>query len=412
MVIGIVGAGPAGMMAAIKAAENKNAKIVLIDKNEKLGKKLYITGKGRCNLTNNCDVMEFLENVVRNSKFLTSSVYRFSPSNLISKLETDGLKLKTERGRRVFPLSDKSSDVIKYFSNTIHLNKNIEVKLGLRLKELIASNDCIHKMVFDNNETMEFDKIILACGGASYSLTGSDGKIFEILSKLKIQIEPLRPALVPIILDYGVFNNNLEGLSLKNVNVEVIDENNKSIVSEFGEMLFTHNGVSGPIILTLSSYINRIDIKNYKISIDLKPALEKEKLDARIRREIEDAPNKDISNLLRSMLPEKLIQWVLRQAELSNKKSNQLNKTERLRLCDTMKRLIFPIAGLDCLEHAIVTSGGICVNEINPSTMQSKRYKNLFFAGEMIDVDALTGGYNLQIAFSTGYTAGMCASKD
>ena len=404
MKIAVVGGGPAGMMAAIAAAEN-GAEVALFEKNEKLGKKLYISGKGRCNLTNDCLPREFVTQVVSNSKFLLGAINKFSPADTIEFCEKYGLKLKTERGNRVFPVSDKSSDVIKLFELVL---RRLGVKVYLNyniLRISVAENGVLLTTITD---IMPFDRVIIATGGLSYSATGSTGDGYRFAKIFGHNVVQMRPALCRMLCG-GV--GSLEGLSLKNVTVSLIDESGNELDCEFGEMLFTKDGVSGPAVLTLSSRINRLSLRGCSIAIDLKPALDYDKLDARVLRDFSDRMNKDFINSLGDLLPERLIREVALQSGVPfYKKVNQITAAERQKLVSTLKCLKFSYIDLDDIEYGIVTAGGVDVKEINPSTMESRLQKGLYFAGEVMDVDAYTGGYNIQIALSTGYVAGKSAA--
>lgn len=404
MKIAVVGGGPAGMMAAIAAAES-GAEVTLFEKNEKLGKKLYISGKGRCNLTNNCLPREFISHIVSNSKFLFGAINKFAPVDTMEFCEKNGLKLKTERGNRVFPVSDKSSDVIKAFEAVL---RRLGVKICLNCNILtlsVAENGILLSTITD---IVLFDRVIIATGGLSYSATGSTGDGYGFARICGHNVVKTRPALCRMLCG-GV--ESLEGLSLKNVTVSLVGGNGKEIDGEFGEMLFTGDGISGPSVLTLSSRINRIDLHECSVAIDLKPALDFDKLDARILRDFSERMNKDFINSLGDLLPERLIREVAVQCGIPfYKKVNQVTAAERQKLVATLKCLKFPYVGLDDIEYGIVTAGGVDVKEINPSTMESRLQKGLYFAGEVMDVDAYTGGYNIQIALSTGYVAGKSAA--
>lgn len=405
MKIAVVGGGPAGMMAAISAAE-RGVDVTLFEQNEKLGKKLYISGKGRCNITNDCSPKDFVSNVVSNSKFLFGAINKFSSADTINFCEQNGLKLKVERGNRVFPSSDKSSDVIKTFESVLrHLN--VKIRLNTRILSIsTADNGFLLTTITD---IMSFDRVILATGGLSYSSTGSTGDGYKFASALGHGVTKPRPALCRIMCK-GV--GELEGLSLKNVTVSVCDGSDKIIDSEFGEMLFTKEGISGPAVLTLSSRINKLSLRGAYISVDLKPALSFEQLDARILRDFSTRMNKNFVNSLDDLLPERLIKEVAIQSGISFlKKVNQITVIERDKLVRTLKGLAFAFERLDDIEYGIVTAGGVDVREINPSTMQSRLCRGLYFAGELMDVDAYTGGFNIQIALSTGYVAGKNAAE-
>lgn len=394
MKIAIIGGGPAGMMCAIKAAENHQ--ITIFEKNEKLGKKLFITGKGRCNLTNYCDEREFLKNMVNNSNFMYSSIYSFSPFTTYYYFEELGLPLKVERGNRVFPLSDKSSDVIKAYEKKL---KDLGVKVHLNF-EIKSIEKVGEEFILNGRE--KFDKVIIATGGISYKLTGSTGDGYKFAKNFGHKIINQVPGLIGINLKN---NFSLAGLTLKNVELKVIKDK-KIISKEFGEMLFTHRGISGPIVLTTSSKINRL--KDFEMFLDLKPALEPEKLDARILRDFSENQNKNIENVMRSLLPKDLISYVLYSAGISgDEKVNQITKIERENLVKTIKNFELKFDSLDNIDRAIVTSGGIDVKEIDPKTMESKKISGLYFIGEVLDLDGLTGGFNIQIANSTGYSCGI-----
>lgn len=394
MKIAIIGGGPAGMMCAIKAAENHQ--ITIFEKNEKLGKKLFITGKGRCNLTNYCDEREFLKNMVNNSNFMYSSIYSFSPFTTYYYFEELGLPLKVERGNRVFPLSDKSSDVIKAYEKKL---KDLGVKVHLNF-EIKSIEKVGEEFILNGRE--KFDKVVIATGGISYKLTGSTGDGYKFAKNFGHKIINQVPGLIGINLKN---NFSLAGLTLKNVELKVIKDK-KIISNEFGEMLFTHRGISGPIVLTTSSKINRI--KDFEMFLDLKPALEPEKLDARILRDFSENQNKNIENVMKSLLPKDLISYVLYRAGISgDEKVNQITKIERENLVKTIKNFELKFDSLDDIDRAIVTSGGIDVKDIDPKTMESKKVPGLYFIGEVLDLDGLTGGFNIQIANSTGYSCGI-----
>lgn len=394
MKIAIIGGGPAGMMCAIKAAENHQ--ITIFEKNEKLGKKLFITGKGRCNLTNYCDEREFLKNMVNNSNFMYSSIYSFSPFTTYYYFEELGLPLKVERGNRVFPLSDKSSDVIKAYEKKL---KDLGVKVHLNF-EIKSIEKVGEEFILNGRE--KFDKVVIATGGISYKLTGSTGDGYKFAKNFGHKIINQVPGLIGINLKN---NFSLAGLTLKNVELKVIKD--KKINSkEFGEMLFTHRGISGPIVLTTSSKINRL--KDFEMFLDLKPALEPDRLDARILRDFSENQNKNIENVMRSLLPRDLISYVLYSAGISgDEKVNQITKIERENLVKTIKNFELKFDSLDDIDRAIVTSGGIDVKDIDPKTMESKKVSGLYFIGEVLDLDGLTGGFNIQIANSTGYSCGI-----
>lgn len=400
----VVGAGAAGMMAAYAAALGGNA-VQIIERNEKCGKKLYITGKGRCNLTNNCDVQDFFEHVVSNPRFLYSSLYGFTAEQTMDFFSKElGLRIKTERGNRVFPVSDKSSDVINSLVRGLQ-SKGVDIIYNKRVDRLIIS-DGVVKGAACGNEVYESDSVIIATGGLSYPSTGSTGDGYMLAASAGHSITETYPALVPLMVKEE-WVKELMGLSLRNVTVSFYI-NNKKIYSEFGEMLFTHFGVSGPLILTASSYLTK-QIKSGKLSmyIDCKPALSEEELDQRILRDFEKQKNCYFGNSLGKLLPKKLIPVVIKLSGIRyDKPVNSISAEERRKLVRLIKNIGLTVKDTRDYNEAVITKGGINVKEINPSTLESKIVKNLYFAGEVIDVDAVTGGYNLQIAWSTGYTAG------
>lgn len=399
--IGIIGGGPAGMMAAIMASANN--KVYLIEKNNKLGKKLFITGKGRCNITNAIPIEEFFDYIVSNKNFLYSSLYSFTNENIMKLLKDNGLDIKIERGNRVFPESDKSSDVINIFQQILN-KKRVNIILNSKVTDIIFKD---HKFIINiNGNYHEFDKLILATGGKSYPATGSTGDGYIFAKKLGHTITKINPSLVPIEIKEP-WIKSLQGLSLRNVNLKAF-KGEKLIHEEFGEMIFTHFGISGPIVLSISNYLSRYKDLKFHFKIDLKPALDFETLDKRILRDFDKYNNKQLKNALNDLLPQKIIPTIISIAKVDDKTIvNQITKEDRLRLIDTIKNLSMDFKGFRPIEEAIITSGGISTKEINPSTMESKIIPNLFFAGEIIDVDALTGGFNLQIAYSTGYLAGV-----
>lgn len=398
----VVGAGPAGLIAAATAAAGSD--VTLFERNEKPGKKLYITGKGRCNVTNLCSPREFLEKVVRNPKFLYSAIYTFTPEDTVNLIETNGVKTKTERGNRVFPASDKASDVTKALvSNAMKTGVQFVYENVVSL----SRKDGLFRLITSGAEYF-FDKVILACGGVSYPSTGSNGDGFKLAESMGHTVTKLYPALVPVNFCEDV--KSLQGLSLKNVEVTVSD--GRKSESLFGEMLFTSRGASGPVVLSLSSLINRLDVKHVTFSIDLKPALDYEKLDKRVVSDFTKFKNKQFKNSLDEMLPKSLIPYIIDVSGINpDKPVNSVTKQEREKLVNLLKNLSFTVDSLGSIAEGIVTSGGVSVDEVNPKTMESKLVKGLYFAGEMLDVDALTGGFNIQIALSTGFAAGTSASK-
>lgn len=397
----VVGGGPGGMMAAIAAS--KNNKVVLIEKNNKLGKKLFITGKGRCNVTNGKDISEFFDYIPTNSYFLYSALYTFTNEDTIKFFKENGVELKIERGDRVFPKSDKSSDIIKAFEKAL-IENNIEIRLGVAVKDLKVKNRKITSVILDSGEYIECDNVILATGGASYPQTGSNGDGFRFGKKLGHNIVPIKPSLVPIEIDED-WVKEVQGLSLRNIQLTVLNSNNKVIFKEQGEMLFTHFGISGPLCLSASSLIKSEG--KYKIVINLKPALSEKELDLRIQKDFLKYNNKDFKNALNDLFPQKLIPIMINLSKIpENQKVNSITKEQRRYFVNLISNLTMNVKGLRAIDEAIVTSGGIDTKEIDPSTMKSKVISNLSFAGEIIDVDAYTGGYNVQIAISTGFIAG------
>lgn len=389
------------MMAAIAAS--KNNKVILIEKNNKLGKKLFITGKGRCNVTNNKDISEFFDYIPTNPHFLYSALYTFTNEDTIKFFNERGVELKVERGDRVFPSSDKSSDIIKAFEKTL-MEKNIEIKLGIAVKELKVENNKITSVILDNDDYIECDNVILATGGASYPQTGSNGDGFRFCKSLGHNVVSIKPSLVPIEINEA-WVKDLQGLSLRNVQLTLLDKNNKIIFKEQGEMLFTHFGISGPLCLSASSLIKPGE--KYKIILNLKPALSEKELDLRIQKDFLKYNNKDFKNALNDLFPQKLIPIMINLSKIpENQKVNSITKEQRKFFLNLISNLTMDVRGLRSIEEAIVTSGGVDTKEIDPSTMKSKVVSNLSFAGEVIDVDAYTGGYNVQIAISTGFIAG------
>lgn len=412
MKVAVIGGGPAGMMATISAAEDGND-VILIEKMTSLGRKLLITGKGRCNITSSLDMEDFIKNIPGNGMFLYSAFKNYTNNDIIDFLKKEGLKVKEERGNRIFPITDKSLDVLKCFERKL---KSLDVKIlfDTRVKEIIVKNNIIEG-VETNKEIIKADKVILATGGKSYPLTGSTGDGYYIAQKLGHTVTEIKPSLVPLETFDKTICKKLQGLSLKNVKIQLIDKSkNKIIYDDFGEMLFTHFGVSGPTILSSSAHLVRYKnieqlFKENKIvlKIDFKPALTEEKLNDRILRDFNEEKNKMFKNSLDKLLPQKLIPVIIEKSNIDmNKKVNEITKIERKNLVKLLKNFEVTIKGFRSIDEAIITSGGIKIKEINPKTMESKIISGLYFAGEIIDVDAYTGGFNLQIAYSTGYTAG------
>lgn len=388
----IIGGGASGLFAA--AVISKYSDVTVFERNEKAGKKIYITGKGRCNFTNLCEPNEFLASVVNGNKFLLSAVHSFPPQSAVDFFDRLGVSSVVERGNRVFPLSGKASDVTAALTGEIARNGG-EIVYNSRVKEIEASGERF--VVCVGNERLSFDKVVLATGGVSYPSTGSTGDGYDFARAFGHTIVEPRAALCPLILREDV--TSLEGLSLKNVSVSI------GKLVEFGEMLFTHDGVSGPIILTLSSKVNRLK-GALKLSVDLKPALSEKALDDRILRDFNLSLNRDFKNSLSELLPKSLIPYIIERSGISpNKKINLVTKEERGKLATLLKNLTFTVDRTEKIDYAIITSGGVKLSEVSPSTMESKLISGLYIVGELLDVDALTGGYNLHIAWATAYAA-------
>lgn len=400
----VIGGGAAGMIASIAAAKN-GQDVVLIEQNEKLGKKLYITGKGRCNITNASDIDIIFNSINTNPKFLYSSIYTFNNLDTIDFFESIGVKTKIERGNRVFPLSDKSSEVINALNKEIK-RLNIRILLNTKVKNIVVKNNQFERILLEDNSSLSGDAVIIATGGLSYQTTGSTGDGYQFAKSIGHHIVDTQPSLVPLSIKED-YIKDLQGLSLKNVNVSIY-ASEKLIFSDFGEMLFTHFGVSGPLILSGSSYITKEMLKkDISLKIDFKPALSYEQMDLRILKDFEENKNKVFKNSLDKLLPQKLIPIMIDYSKIPpNKKVNEITKSERLELIKCFKEFSLTILGKRSYNEAVITKGGINVKEIEPSTMQSKLAKGVYFAGEVLDVDAMTGGFNLQIAWSTGYLAG------
>lgn len=400
----VIGGGAAGMLAAIVCAEKGNT-VTLYEKNEKLGKKLFITGKGRCNVTNACDIEELFQNVVGNPRFLYSAFYGFSNIDMMEFLEKRGLKLKTERGSRVFPQSDKSSDVIQILQKELR-RLGVRVLLNTPVKEILTKDGQVTGVRSGKGDTAAADAVLLATGGLSYPSTGSTGDGYRLAGKLGHTVTALAPGLVPFEIRESCARE-LMGLSLKNISIRITNGKGKEIYSDFGEMLFTHFGVSGPVILSASSHVTAdLQKENLTLAIDLKPALTKEQLNARLLREFEENKNRQLKNVMGALLPSKMIPVMLSYMQFdAEKKIHEVSKEERMHMADCLKDFRLTITGFRGYEEAIITRGGISVKEVNPSTMESRLVKGLYFAGEILDLDAHTGGYNLQIAWSTAHLA-------
>ena len=406
----IIGGGAAGLMAAYSASQKygKSAEITVIEKNERPARKVMITGKGRCNMTNNCDVDTLVANVPKNGKFLFSAFSGFDSKDTMGLFETLGVPLKTERGNRVFPVSDKAVDIVDALVGAV--KKSGADILHAVAKKILTENGAVAGVLLENGEVISADSVILATGGMSYPLTGSTGDGYKIAQALGHTVTELKPSLVPLTVHEG-FCSRLSGLALKNVTLSVFEEGKKKpVFSELGEMLFTHFGISGPLTLSASAHMRRMGKTTYTAYIDLKPALSLEQLDSRILRDFEDEKNKDFANSLDKLLPKSLIPVIIALSGIEpTLKVNQICREMRTSLCRVIKALPLHITGFRTIEEAIITGGGISVKEINPTTMESKLVKGLYFAGEIIDADAYTGGFNLQIAFSTGFAAGKNA---
>ena len=399
----VVGGGAAGMMAAFWAAKEGDD-VILLEQNEKLGKKLFITGKGRCNVTNACGIEELLDHVVTNKEFLYSGFYSFSNEMVIELLEKLGCPMKIERGNRVFPLSDRSSDVIRALEQGLRQN-GVEIRLNTKVKNILKDNGCAAGVRLAGGDTVKADKVIVATGGMSYPSTGSTGDGYRFARENGHHITELVPALVPL-QTAGDICSRLQGLSLRNIKA-VLTADGKKVYDEFGEMLFTHFGVSGPVILSASSHLKQYRGKTLELHIDWKPALSDEQLDHRILRDFQKVMNKEFKNSLDHLLPKKAIPVMIELSGIpGHKKVNEITKEERRRLLSLMKDFTLTVTGARGFKEAIITQGGIDVKEIDPGTMESKKIKGLYFAGEVLDLDAVTGGFNLQIAWSTGYLAG------
>ena len=406
--VAVVGAGAAGMMAAGTAAAC-GASVTLIEKNPRVGRKLMITGKGRCNVLNDCDVQTFIQNVPVNGRFLYSAIHHFTPADTYAFFESIGVPLKTERGNRCFPQSDRASDVVD------------ALRRFVRDSGVTVVNDTVTALETENGEavgvkgkrqTYFADRVIVCCGGKSYPLTGSTGDGYLLARQAGHTVTPLKPSLVPLESSDPECKS-MQGLSLKNVALQIIDNRKgKAVYSDFGEMLFTHFGLSGPMILSASSHLREMTAGHYTAQIDLKPALDTEQLDRRLQRDLLENSNRDVSNAFSKLLPRKLITPVLKRWGVPfDKKCNAVTREERRRLCGLLKGFAVPLSGFRPIEEAIVTSGGVKVSELDPKTMESKLVRGLYFAGEVIDVDAYTGGFNLQIAWSTGRLAGESAAR-
>lgn len=408
--IAVIGGGAAGLFFACQALDS-GATVTIFERNEKCGRKLGITGKGRCNLTNSCSVNEFIESVVTNPKFLYTAINQYPPEKVMSYFQdTLGVPLKVERGNRVFPQSDRAGDVV--FAMVNYCRKKGGKIFNSFVEDIVVENG-IACGVVHSGIVSRFDKIVFATGGASYVSTGSDGTGHKIAEKHGLSITPLKPSLIPLTCSER-YPSMMQGLSLKNISITVTNrQNGKEVYHDFGELLFTHFGLSGPIILSASSHMKNITPGKYQISIDLKPALDQNALDKRLLSDFEKYKNKDFSNALSDLLPSKMIPIFIERSGISpNKKINSITREEREKLISLFKNFTLTVNGARPINEAIITCGGINVKEINPKTMECKKIKNLYFIGEILDVDAYTGGFNLQIAFSTAYLAAISASAE
>ena len=412
----VIGGGPAGMMSAIASAQQGN-KVTLIEKMNSLGRKLLITGKGRCNITSSINIEDFIKNIPRNGKFLYSSFINFSNLDIIEFLKKQGLEVKIERGNRIFPVTDSSQDVLKCFTKKLK-DLKVNIMLNTKVKHIIINKEknCVEGVKLEDENIIKAEKIILATGGKSYPLTGSTGDGYKMAKELGHTITNIKPSLVPLETYQTSICQQLQGLGLKNIKIKIINtEKNKTIYEDFGELMFTHFGISGPTILSSTAHLAHykdidklLEAKKIKLTIDLKPALSTEKLEDRILRDFDENKNRQYKNSLNKLLPQKMIETIVYLSKINpDKKVNEITKKERKNLVYLLKNFELYIKQFRQIEEAIITSGGIQIKEINPKTMESKKIKNLYFAGEIIDVDAYTGGFNLQIAYSTGYTAGI-----
>lgn len=401
----VIGGGAAGMMSAAASA-SRGLKTLLLEKNDRLGRKILISGKGRCNITNSTDIEGLIENTPGNGTFLYSAFYTFSNEDLISLLNSLGLETKVERGGRIFPVSDNAKDVVDVLAK--HVRKSgAEIRYNAEIKSLIIEEGKVKGVHLNDGTTISSSKVIVCTGGKSYPGTGSTGDGYEMAKQAGHKIIDLKPSLVALVTKED-YIKELQGLSLRNIEITVKDKKGRKIYSDFGELLFTHFGVSGPVILSASRHVLPYDYKDVKIYIDLKPALDESKLDARIQRDFEEYSRKQFKNALDDLLPQKLIPVIINLSEIPPEKFvNQITKAERQKLVTILKNFETTVIGARSIKEAIVTAGGVDTREINPSTMESKLVEGLFFAGEVIDVDAYTGGFNLTIAFSTGFLAGQ-----
>lgn len=402
----IIGAGASGMLAA-KVASDRGYKVIVLEKQKRCGQKLLITGKGRCNITNNCEIEELIENVPTNGKFLYSAFYTFTNDQVIDMFNDLGVETKTERGKRVFPVSDKAVDVVRALEKQMRSNKNVEVLLNSKVDKIEAQDGKVKKVILSDKREIECDSVIVATGGVSYPRTGSNGDGYKFARNLGHTIIKPKASLIglEVMEDYVT---DLAKLSLRNVSINVYNSKNKKIYDDFGEMEFTKYGLDGPIIKSASCRMGDLSKENYNIVLDLKPALDEDKLDKRVQKDFQKYANKNFENSLNDLLPKQLIPTIVKLSKIDPYiKVNQISKEERKNLVHLIKNITFTVKNYRPIEEAIITSGGVKTSEINSSTMESKLVSGLYFAGEVIDVDAYTGGFNLQIAFSTAYLAAI-----
>ena len=402
----IIGAGASGMLAA-KVASDRGYKVTVLEKQKRCGQKLLITGKGRCNITNNCEIEELIENVPTNGKFLYSAFYTFTNDQVIDMFNDLGVETKTERGKRVFPVSDKAVDVVRALEKQMRSNKNVEVLLNSKVDKIEAQDGKVKKVILSDKREIECDSVIVATGGVSYPRTGSSGDGYKFARNLGHTIIKPKASLIglEVMEDYVT---DLAKLSLRNVSINVYNSKNKKIYDDFGEMEFTKYGLDGPIIKSASCRMGDLSKENYNIVLDLKPALDEDKLDKRVQKDFQKYANKNFENSLNDLLPKQLIPTIVKLSKIDPYiKVNQISKEERKNLVHLIKNITFTVKNYRPIEEAIITSGGVKTSEINSSTMESKLISGLYFAGEVIDVDAYTGGFNLQIAFSTAYLASI-----
>lgn len=402
----IIGAGASGMLAA-KVASDRGYKVIVLEKQKRCGQKLLITGKGRCNITNNCEIEELIENVPTNGKFLYSAFYTFTNDQVIDMFNDLGVETKTERGKRVFPVSDKAVDVVRALEKQMRSNKNVEVLLNSKVDKIEAQDGKVKKVILSDKREIECDSVIVATGGVSYPRTGSSGDGYKFARNLGHTIIKPKASLIglEVMEDYVT---DLAKLSLRNVSINVYNSKNKKIYDDFGEMEFTKYGLDGPIIKSASCRMGDLSKENYKIVLDLEPALDEDKLDKRVQKDFQKYANKNFENSLNDLLPKQLIPTIVKLSKIDPYiKVNQISKEERKNLVHLIKNITFTVKNYRPIEEAIITSGGVKTSEINSSTMESKLVSGLYFAGEVIDVDAYTGGFNLQIAFSTAYLAAI-----